>query len=214
MINQAENEGLGNHSESNLQLEFEHNLKSNNIIDIELSVKSETESFLSITRKFLYIKVLILKKNRLDDEEIDIFNLKYVCVLMVYIIELENKVESVYYVDIRILILKIYQEVINDPVFAEKWKDVINLELRTLISNFIWIEIVLLKDTNFILNRWIFDIKYILIGKMEYFKVRLIARGFLQIHRVDYGEIFVFTVYTDSIRLLFILVIINDWKIY
>ena len=106
-------------------------------------------------------------------------NLKYVCVLIIYIIKLENKVESVYHINIKILILKIYQEAINDPVFVEKWKDVINLELRALISNFIWIEIVLLKDTNLISSRWIFDVKYILIGKVECFKVCLVARGFL-----------------------------------
>ena len=116
-------------------MESEHNFKSNDIIDVELPVKSKTGLSLLIIRKFLYIEISTLKRNRLNDEEIDIFNLKYVYILMAYIVELENKVKSVYHVDIRILILKIYQKTINDPVFVEKWKDIINLELRVLINN-------------------------------------------------------------------------------
>ena len=42
----------------------------------------------------------------------------------------------------------------------------------------------------------------------------LVARGFLQIYGVDYGETFAFTVCTDSIRLLLALAVINDWEIH
>ena len=48
------------------------------------------------------------------------FNLKYVYTLIIYIAELENKIKSVYHVDIRISIPKTYQKIINDPIFAEK----------------------------------------------------------------------------------------------
>ena len=152
----------------------------------------------------------ILKKNRPNDKKINISNLKYIRALMVYITELENKVKLVHHIDIRISIPKIYQKTINDPIFAKKQKDAINLELKVLISNFIWTEIVLLKDVNLISNRQIFNIKYILIGEMECFKVCLIVRGFLQIHGVDYGEIFAFIIRIDSIRLLFVLAAINN----
>ena len=77
----------------------------------------------------------ILKKNRPDDEEIDMFNPKHVHALIAYITKLKNKIKSVHHIDIRISIPKIYQEVINDPIFTEKWKNAIDLKLRTLISN-------------------------------------------------------------------------------
>ena len=121
----------------------------------------------------------ILKRNRSDDKEIDISNLKYVHALIVYIIELENKMESVYHVDIRIPIPKIYQEIINDPVFTEEWKDAIDLELRVLISNSTWTKTVPPKDVNLISSRWVFDVKYIPTGEMEHFKAYLITKGFL-----------------------------------
>ena len=153
MINQTENENLKNHSKSNLQLESEHNLKPNNIIDVKLPAESKIGLFLLIIRKFLHVEIPILKKNRSDDKKIDISNSKYVCVLIAYIAELENKVELVYYVNIRISIPKIYQKIINNPVFTKKWKDVINLKLKVLISNFTWTETVLSKDINFVLSR-------------------------------------------------------------
>ena len=134
-VNQAENEGLGNHSEPNLQLESEHNLKPDDTIDVELPAESEAGPSLPTTRKFLHVEVPTLKRNRPDDKEIDMPNPKHVRALMAYIAELENKVESVHHVDIRIPIPKTYQEAINDPVFAEEWKDAMDLELRALISN-------------------------------------------------------------------------------
>ena len=153
MVNQAENENLENHSKPNLQLESEYNLKPDNTINIKLPAESETEPSLPTTRKFLHIKMPTLKKNRPDDKEIDIFNPKHVCALMVYITKLENKVKSVYYINIKIPIPKTYQKIINNPIFAEKWKNAINLELRALISNFIWTEIIPSKDANLISSR-------------------------------------------------------------
>ena len=169
---------MGNHNKPNLQLKSKYNLKSDNIINVELSVESEAGSFLPTTRKFLHIKMSTLKRNRLDDEEIDMSNPKHVRALMAYIAELENKVESVHHINIRILIPKTYQEAINDLVFAEKWKDAMDLELRVLISNFIWTEIVLLKDANLVLSRWVFDVKYISTEEVECFKACLVVRGF------------------------------------
>ena len=127
---------MGNHSEPNLQLKSEHNLKPNNTIDVEFLTESKAGPSLLITKKFLHIKIPTLKRNKLDDEEIDMSNLKYVCVLMAYITKLKNKVESIHHINIKISILKIYQEVINNPVFVKEWKDAMDFKLRVLISNF------------------------------------------------------------------------------
>ena len=85
-----------------------------------------------------------------------------------------------------------------------------DLKLRALISNSTWTETVPPKDANLVSSRWVFDVKYIPTGKVERFKACLIARGFLQIHGVDYGETFAPTVRTNSIRLLLALAAIND----
>ena len=42
-----------------------------------------------------------------------------------------------------------------------------NFKLKILINNFTWTETVSLKDTNLILNKWIFNTKYILTEKIE-----------------------------------------------
>ena len=205
---------MENHSEPNLQLESEYNLKPDDIINVELPAESKAGPSLPTKKKFLHVEVPTLKRNRPDDKEIDIPNPKHVCVLMAYIAELENKIKSVYHVDIRIPILKIYQETINNPIFAEEWKDAMDLKLKALISNSTWTETVLLKDANLVLSRWIFDIKYIPTGKIKHFKTHLVARRFSQIYGVDYGETFASTVHTDSIRLLLTLAAINDWEIH
>ena len=111
---------MGNHSKPNLQLESEHNLKPDDTINVEFSAESEAGPSLPTIKKFLHIEMSTLKRNRPDDEEIDISNPKHVRALMAYIAELKNKMESVHHVDIKIPIPKTYQETINNPVFTEE----------------------------------------------------------------------------------------------
>ena len=169
---------------------------------------------LSLTRQFLRVEVPTLKRQREDDNEENgaLPDAKHLRTLMAYITELENQVESVHNVKNRIPIPKTYQEAMNDPVFAEEWKDAMDIELEALIDNSTWMETIAPADANLVSSRWVFDVKYNSTGEVERHKARLVARGFSQIHGVDYEETFAPTVRTDSIRLPLALIGINDWE--
>lgn len=56
--------------------------------------------------------------------------------------------------------------------------------------------------------------KYKLDGAMNWYKVRLIAKGFVQTYGVDYFEIFSLIVSLNSIRILFSLIVKLDWPMF
>ena len=67
-----------------------------------------------------------------------------------------------------------------------KWEIAIQEELITLEKAKTWSIIERLKEHNVIKNKWVFRIKKDAAGKVEQYKMRLIAKGFTQVFGVDY----------------------------
>ena len=75
---------------------------------------------------------------------------------------------------------KSYSDAINDPIYGSKWQEAIHKEISALISFGTW-RVIWRKDvlsTMMILTTWwVFDVKLGPDGRIERFKVRLVARG-------------------------------------
>lgn len=100
-----------------------------------------------------------------------------------------------------IRIPKTYSEAINDPVHSKKWKDAMLQEIIGLSENGTWKEVIPPKNVNLVSTKWVYTIKLNTDGSIERFKARLVARGFSQIHGIDYTETFAPTVRMDTLRL-------------
>ena len=100
---------------------------------------------------------------------------------------------------------KSYKQAMSDIKHATKWSAAVEEEIKTLVANGTWEEIVPPIGTNLVLLKWVFDIKGSE-GKIERFKARLVARGFTQKYGVDYTETFTPTVRLDTLRMFFALV--------
>ncbi|KAG9509406.1 hypothetical protein GZH46_02077, partial [Fragariocoptes setiger] len=95
-----------------------------------------------------------------------------------------------------------YQQAINADDSAD-WKAAIDDELRAHARNNTWELVPKTKQMKEISAKWVFKLKHAADGSIERRKARLVARGFVQVAGVDYGEIFAPVVRMDSIRLLF-----------
>ncbi|KAL0832337.1 hypothetical protein ABMA28_001770 [Loxostege sticticalis] len=95
---------------------------------------------------------------------------------------------------------------------CELWLKAIKEELEAHHSNNTW-SFVDKRNQTTITSKWVFDIKRNQDGEVERYKARLCARGFTQIHGLDYKEIFSPTTRYELIRILLSLSAEYNWKI-
>jgi len=96
---------------------------------------------------------------------------------------------------------------------AEHWKEAINEEINSLISNDVWDVVDRPKFDNIVGTKWVFGEKRDSDGEIERFKARLVAQGFSQIPGVDYTNTYSPVVTTRAWRILLALSAENGWEI-
>jgi hypothetical protein len=71
---------------------------------------------------------------------------------------------------------------------ASFWKEVVNDEMDSILSNNTWVLIDLPPGSKLIGCKWVFRRKYNIDGSIQTFKARLVAKGFSQKQCVDYFD--------------------------
>ena len=94
------------------------------------------------------------------------------------------------------------------------WKEAINDEMDSLLSNGTWVLADLHPNSKAIGCKWVFRRKYNTDGSLQTFKARLVAKGFRQKEGVDYFDTYAPVARITSIRLLFALSSIYDLYIH
>ena len=79
------------------------------------------------------------------------------------------------------------KEAMEQPDYL-KWEMAIHEELNNLQKAGTWTIVERPKDRNIVKNKWVFRIKKDAAGKIELYKARLIAKGFMQVPGVDYYD--------------------------
>ncbi|RWS05910.1 gag-pol polyprotein-like protein, partial [Dinothrombium tinctorium] len=94
-----------------------------------------------------------------------------------------------------------FKEALLSPE-ANKWKEAIEEELKSLKANNTWIDVTRPKDRKVISNKWVFKRKIKPDGSIERYKARLVVKGFNQQLGVDYTETFSPVVRFTSVRVI------------
>jgi hypothetical protein len=93
------------------------------------------------------------------------------------------------------------------------WKVAINTEITALKAAGTWQLVKRLENRNVVDCKWVLRIKKNAAGEIDKYKARLVARGFTQVHGVDYYETFSPTAKIASIRLILAIAARNNWEI-
>nr|GEV65235.1 zinc finger, CCHC-type [Tanacetum cinerariifolium] len=110
-------------------------------------------------------------------------------------------------------IIFLVEEAMNSRNFAF-WKEAINDEMDSLVSNNTWELSDLPPGFKAIGCRWVFRIKYHTDGSIQTFKARLVIQGFSQRQGVDYFDTYAPVARITSIRVLFALASIYNLPIH
>ena len=84
------------------------------------------------------------------------------------------------------------KQALNDPTWAKQWREAVHTELQNMVNAEVW-EIIPIPSEgvdNFVDTKFVFRAKPSDTGGIEKFKARLVARGFTQVHGIDYTETF------------------------
>jgi hypothetical protein len=106
-----------------------------------------------------------------------------------------------------------YKEAIDSDV-SKQWEDAVKTEMETIETNKTWVLTDLLLNHKLIGCQWLFKVKYDANRNIERYKVHLVAKGYAQIHDVDYTEMFTPVVKFNSIRTLLALATKHNLEVH
>jgi hypothetical protein len=94
------------------------------------------------------------------------------------------------------------------------WHDVMCDEIKALCSNHTWSLVPFHPSMNVVGNKWVYQIKHHVDGSIKRYKALLVAKGFTQQKGIDYSETFSLGIKHATIRLVFSVAILCNWKIH
>ncbi|KAA0049626.1 gag/pol protein [Cucumis melo var. makuwa] len=106
-----------------------------------------------------------------------------------------------------------YKQAMND-VDKDQWVKAMDLEMESMYFNSVWELVDLPKGVKHIGCKWIYNRKRDSTGKVQTFKVRLVAKGYTQREGVDYEETFSPVAMLKSIRILMSIATFYDYEIW
>ncbi|KAK9020300.1 hypothetical protein V6N11_054789 [Hibiscus sabdariffa] len=108
---------------------------------------------------------------------------------------------------------KTYQEAVASPD-SEKWLEAMRSEMDSMSENQVWTLVEPPEGIKPIGCKWVFKKKTDMDGNVQTYKGRLVAKGFRQIHGVDYDETFSPVAMIKSIRILLVVAAFHDYEIW
>ncbi|KAK8636264.1 hypothetical protein V6N13_004968 [Hibiscus sabdariffa] len=108
---------------------------------------------------------------------------------------------------------KTYQEAVLSPD-SEKWLEAMRSEMDSMSDNQVWTLVEPPEGIKPIGCKWVFKKKTDMDGNVQTYKGRLDAKGYRQIHGIDYDETFSPVAMFKSIRILLAIAAFHDYEIW
>ncbi|KAK8986979.1 hypothetical protein V6N11_055296 [Hibiscus sabdariffa] len=108
---------------------------------------------------------------------------------------------------------KTYQEAVSSPN-SEKWLEAMRSEMDSMSDNQVWTLVEPPEGIKPIGCKWVFKKKTDMDGNVQTYKRRLVAKGYRQIHGIDYDETFSLVAMFKSIRILLAIAAFHDYEIW
>jgi hypothetical protein len=112
----------------------------------------------------------------------------------------------------QILKSRSYKKTMNDSS-REEWIKIMKNENNFLLINEIWTFVNLFKDRRVLRDKWVYKIKREKHDEILRYKTRWVIREFEQVQRLDYTKTFVSMIKSMSYKTMYVIIVVNDWKI-
>lgn len=102
----------------------------------------------------------------------------------------------------------------GQAVKERNWRDAMKREIEAVEKNGTWKLTELPPGHNVIGLKWVYKIKRDANGKIQKYKARIVAEGYVQKHGIDYEEIFAPVTRLETVRLLLALAAKHSWEVH
>ena len=109
---------------------------------------------------------------------------------------------------------KSYKEIIIDAQHKINWQLIINDKTTFYKNNQIWILMnSASKNRKIFIDKWIYKCKKNINEKIIRYKIRWCVRNFEQLKNLNYHEIFVSMIKFMNYKVIFVIIVVNNWNI-
>jgi hypothetical protein len=105
-----------------------------------------------------------------------------------------------------------YKKTMNDSS-RKQWVKIMKNENIFLLINEIWTLINSFRDRRVFRDKWIYKIKRKEHDEILLYKTRWVIREFEQIERLNYTKTFVSMIKSMNYKTMYVIIVVNDWKI-
>jgi hypothetical protein len=112
----------------------------------------------------------------------------------------------------QILKFRSYKKIIND-LNREEWIKIMKNENNFLLINEIWTLINSFKDRRVFRDKWVYKIKRKKHDEILRHKTRWMIQRFEQVERLNYRKTFVSMIKSMNYKIMYVIIVVNDWKI-
>ena len=97
---------------------------------------------------------------------------------------------------------------------SKEWLKAMESEMQSMYDNKVWTLVDLPNGVKPVENKWIFKRKVDMDGNLTVYKAWLVAKGYRQVHGIDYEETFSPVVMFKSIQILLAIAAFYDYEIW
>lgn len=94
------------------------------------------------------------------------------------------------------------------------WRDACEDEIKSIIKNDTWVLVDLPSNCKTIGLKWIFKVKRNSDGSINKYKTRLVTKGYIQKHGVDFNEVFAPVARIETVRLIIGIAATYGWELH
>jgi hypothetical protein len=112
----------------------------------------------------------------------------------------------------QVLKSRSYKKTMND-LSREEWIKIMKNENNSFLINEIWTLINFFRNRRVFRDKWVYKIKREKHDEILRYKTRWVIRRFEQIERLDYTKTFVSMIKSMNYKTMYVIIVVNDWKI-
>jgi hypothetical protein len=112
----------------------------------------------------------------------------------------------------QVLKSRSYKKAMNDSS-RKKWIKIMKNENNSFLINEIWTLINLFRDRRMLRDKWVYKIKKKEHDEILRYKTRWMIQEFEQIERLNYTKTFVSMIKSMNYKIMYVIIVVNDWKI-